>query len=124
MRVHDGRLGFTSGEKMPRFESLEPRLVLSVSVGLVGTQLRVTGDQANNTIIVTLKTLGNDRIRVEVGSVAQEFDLAKVASLKIDLGAGNDKLDVGVLGGGILGGNDKPIPRSVTVTGGAGNDAI
>ncbi len=105
-------------------EHLEPREVLSATIGLdVASQtVLVTGTTANDAATLDLPSAGTLRVRVITGGVVVErsFALNTITTVQFDAGAGNDSLvnstsvPVRVNGGD---GND-------TITGGLGNDTL
>jgi len=129
----------------PRFESLESRLCLSVSVSTIekpnGTELKITGDAAANVINIVAEGDGHVRVTNGNGKLLGAADdvraikldtkggadtvsyslvdpLARAQKLIFDLGAGKDSLNLD-LTQGVTGVN-----LNVEVEGGDGADTI
>ncbi len=83
-------------------QSLEAREVPAVLVSLVGSELRLVGDSAADTAAVSVQTYGtpstaDDVVRVthntSTGQATTQYPLAQVASVRANMGGGNDWFD-------------------------------
>lgn len=101
-------------------QSLEAREVPAVLVSLVGTELRLVGDGNVDTAAVAVLTYGtpstaDDVVRVthntSAGQTETLFPLAQVASVRANMGGGNDRFD-----------NRTHLPS--LAFGGSGNDTL
>lgn len=103
------------------FESLEQRRMMAV---LSGTDLQITATENSDVVRVSMNDA--QTIRVEENGVVSFFNNANVASVHVDLKAGNDTFEVLTNASGtpsqpmtITGGDGKD-----SITGGAGRDSI
>jgi hypothetical protein len=78
-----------SKRRRPQFESLEARDVPAVLASLAGGVLAVTGTQAADTI-----TVRQSSGQLTVDGVAGTFNAASVASVVVNVLAGDDVIDI------------------------------
>ncbi len=105
--------------RISRFESLETRPLLAgnVTAVLSGTGLSVTGDAAANSIQVSRLADGDWQVKgiaTKINGINSPADFAGVTDIGIDLGAGNDTMQ---LSGGTL-------PHVLNISDSAGNTTI
>jgi Ca2+-binding RTX toxin-like protein len=99
------------------FHALEPRRLLAASLSSTGL-LDVLGAAAAETISVSLS---GTNVVVKINNATQTFPLAKVKSLRVNAGAGNDRVTVAAnLPAATLNGGD----GNDTLTGGSRNDTL
>ena len=98
-------------------EVLEGRRMLSASLSSTGI-LTVNGTAAGDEIVITRdlphhQLVVKQELRAGGGESTRRFDLAKVKSIVVNAGAGNDEVTLGTA-----------LPISATINGGDGNDQL
>lgn len=108
-------------------ERLEGRRLLSASVGavLLGGELRVTGTEGNDTIVVSLHAGDGTRLDVSLNGATSSFAVSAIRRIRIDGRDGNDSVRIDQSNGNIS------IPARLsggegddTLVGGSGNDRL
>src|SRR4051812_36115107 len=97
--------------------ALEPRTFLSATVSLTAGVLRVTGDDAADTIVVGYADAARTRISVQLGAAPEQlFDAASVSRLRISSGGGDDTINIDE--------SKAPFRVKTWIDAGAGNDTV
>jgi pyruvate/2-oxoglutarate dehydrogenase complex dihydrolipoamide acyltransferase (E2) component len=103
----------------PAIDPLEPRTLLSASIALDGT-LQVAATDGPDAVTVR-HGVNPNLINIQVGTTLYVFALDRVKQVSIDLGAGDDTVEVDT-SAGLLTGVSGDLP--VRIDGGSGSDSI
>lgn len=97
-------------------ESLESRQLLSAAASLADGRLTITGDNANDVIVISLNAQNAAQLDVRLGKATTSYTAANIRRIDIDAMGGNDKITVREKAGRVL--------IDMVVNGGDGNDTI
>jgi Ca2+-binding RTX toxin-like protein len=123
-----------SEQRGSAIECLEQRRLLSGSAGMVGDELRITGTEGRDVIVVWIDKTDPTMLDVRVGRERSSFDGGAVSRIAVDALGGNDSVTIRHKNGAIYTdcvidageGNDTVVTGSGNdiVEGGAGNDRV
>ncbi|MEZ0265598.1 MAG: LEPR-XLL domain-containing protein [Phycisphaerae bacterium] len=106
-------------------ESLEQRVLMSASAGLVNGTLRIEGTNHADVIVVNYQPGGTSVLEVAVNGETSAFTARKVKRIEIEAGRGDDAITLNELHGKIYKGATVHAGRgNDTVVGGSGDDVL